>query len=219
MNLGNSLAAIRMSIAIGAAAIVLSGCLGPTYGTEKSTTEHLFSDLRNAVNLRPKKADPINYSPRPELVRPTDTANLPSPQESVAEISPEWPESPEERLARIRAEADAGNIQPGLAGTIETDPASRPKRELGASPRDFGESPIEAARRARADRERRSEERVALTQPKRRIYLTDPPTDFREPAPTADYGELGESESAKERKRKRALAEPKRGWRQLVPWL
>ncbi|WP_421853731.1 hypothetical protein [Oricola sp.] len=213
------LVAIRTPIAIAAAAFLLSGCLGPTYGTEKSTTEHLFSDLRNAANLRPKRPEPINYTPRPELVKPTNTASLPAPQESVAATSPDWPESPEQRLARIRAEADEGNIQPGLAATVQTDPDLRKRQDLGASPRDYGDTPIEAARRARADRERRAEKRVEQTAPKRRVYLTDPPDGFRDPAPTADYGDLGETESSKERARKRALAEPKSGWRALVPWL
>ena len=52
-----------------------------------------------------------------------------------------------------------------------------------------------------------------------RVYLTDPPTEYRQPAETAQYGDLGETEATKERRRKKASSDGKRSWRSLVPWL
>lgn len=216
----NGLPAIRVSIALGVSALVLSGCLGPTYGTDKTATEQLLGDVTNAVRLRGDRPQAISYNPRPGLVQPTDTSTLPQPQQNIAETSDAWPESPEERLARIRAEADEGNVQAGLAGTTGSAAASRfPDQQIGASPRDRGDTPIETASRKQADKKRREETVAARAAPARRVYLTDPPVDYRQPADTAAYGDLGETEATKERKRKKATADPKGGWKRLVPWL
>jgi hypothetical protein len=215
----NRLAAIRNAIALGTATIVLSGCLGPTYGTDKTAGEQLFEDLTTSVRMRGEKPPTIAYNPRPGLVRPSDTT-LPPPQDNIAEASSEWPESPEERLARIRADADEGKAVSGLAGTTATNgvPQNASQR-LGASPRDRGDTPLENLKQNKRAGVVNSEKLAATANPTRRTYLTDPPTEYRQPADTAAYGDLGETEASKERKRRKATAEPSGGWRRLVPWL
>ncbi|MEN0001726.1 MAG: hypothetical protein AAF940_12665, partial [Pseudomonadota bacterium] len=53
-----------------------------------------------------------------------------------------------------------------------------------------------------------------------RRYLTDPPSEYRVPAQSADYGDLGTPEAQKERELRAAQqAEEGGGWRRLVPWL
>ena len=52
-----------------------------------------------------------------------------------------------------------------------------------------------------------------------RTYLTDPPTEYRRPAETAAYGDLGETEATKERRRKKANSDGKGGLRRFLPWL
>ncbi|MGX8008054.1 hypothetical protein ACVDG8_003125 [Mesorhizobium sp. ORM8.1] len=52
-------------------AIALSGCMGsPTYGTDKTAAAQLFDDVSGAATITPKRRDPIDYKPRPELVKP-----------------------------------------------------------------------------------------------------------------------------------------------------
>lgn len=189
MSKANRLPRIGTLAALGASAVVLAGCMGPTYGTDKPAMEQLFDDLSGSMALgRKRDRTAIDYKPRPGLVKPADTSTLPEPQQNIAEASPDWPESPEERLARIRKEADEGKHVANLSTTNDPD-----------KPLQSNARPVAA--------------------PGQRVYLTDPPSEYRQPAETAPYGDLGATESAKERARKKANAEPKTGWRKLVPWL
>lgn len=198
----NGIVALRAPVALFAAAFVLSGCLGPTYGTDRTAGEQLVEDLSEIVSLRGEKPKRIDYTPRPGLVKPADTATLPEPQQNIADASNEWPESPEERLARIRREADEGTVRPGLV------------KKAGISQQSKFPGTHTLIKQPTQD-----EVEVAAAAPTRRTYLTDPPVEYRQPAGTAAYGELGETESAKERARKKASADAKTGWRRLVPWL
>lgn len=183
--------------ALGASVLTLTGCMGPTYGTDKPAMTQFFDDLGGTMRLGKRKKAAIDYKPRPGLVQPADTASLPEPQKNIAEASGDWPESPEQRLARIRKDADEGKYVSGLART-DNSQRSNNKQEV--------------------DRPLQSNVRPVAA-PGQRIYLTDPPAEYRKPAETAPYGDLGEKESVKERARKKANAEPKTGWRKLVPWL
>lgn len=181
---------VKTAVLVGLAGAV-SGCFGPTYGTGKTSGAQLMEDLGDSLSLGKKNRTRIEYAPRPTIVQPADTSTLPAPQEKIAEASDEWPETPEQKRARILADIEAG------------------KR-----PENFVTSPSEAQALGASEGPGRS------TVAGRRIYLTDPPTEYREPAQTAAYGELGPTESAKERARKKASgANDKGGWRRLVPWL
>ena len=178
--------------ALGASVLTISGCMGPTYGTDKPAMTQFFDDLGGTMKLGGgKKKAAIDYKPRPGLVKPTDTTDLPQPQQSIADTSGEWPESPEQRLARVRKEADEGKYVPGLARTNNTQKVDKPLQNNVRPVATSGQ----------------------------RVYLTDPPSEYRQPAETAPYGDLGQTEASKERARKKANAEPKTGWRKLVPWL
>ena len=67
-------------------------------GTDKTASEQLLNDVSNIVSVQPKRKDPIDYKPRPDLVRPApgEQATLPAPQESAANstTNPDWPNSP-----------------------------------------------------------------------------------------------------------------------------
>ena len=102
--LGASVAAL-----LGACAL-LSGCIGgPTYGTDKSSSEQLMDDLGNAVMLRPPNGDDkkIAYQPRGGLVLPKAQNQLVEPQKSLASTAdnPQWVENPEDMRDRLRKEA------------------------------------------------------------------------------------------------------------------
>jgi hypothetical protein len=89
---------------------------------------HEFADLRHRQNGRNQLADdlssafffflkhetPIDYKPRPELVKPAPGQKeaLPAPQDSIQTASSDWPESPEQRRARLRADATAHQADP-----------------------------------------------------------------------------------------------------------
>ena len=167
----------------------VAGCFGPTYGTGKTAGAHLADDIGNSLSLGRKNRTTIEYAPRPSIVKPADTSSLPAPQDKISETSGEWPESPAEKRARILADIEAG------------------KR-----PDNFVTNPDEA--QALDASEGPGRQTVAG----RRIYLTDPPSEYRQPAETADYGELGPTEAAKERARKKGAGKVKTGWRRFIPW-
>jgi len=173
-----------------AGGLAVAGCFGPTYGTGVTATDQLMDDLGNAISLRDRSAPPpINYTPRPGLVEPTDTNTLPPPQENIVTASGDlWPESPEEMRARVRREADEGRRDPNfIVGRDNAD-------AVGA-----GEGPSRTAGTAG-----------------QRVYLTAPPTEYRIPAASAPYGDRGLSESEKERAAKRASGE-RPAWRRWLP--
>jgi hypothetical protein len=191
-------------LALAAAGGLLAGCIGgPTYGTDKTQTEQLVDDLGNAISLPTNKAAGIEYEPRPGIVRPPKgaVATLPPPQESVASAeNPRWPESPEEVRKRLVAEVDESNV----GKSVKT--GQSPRMINGGRPVDSNEQ-VEEFRRALAIQEGKYTGRR---------YLSDPPPEFRQPAPTAPVGDLGTPEKQKERERLAAAKKNKSGgwW----PW-
>jgi len=102
----------------------------PTYGTDKTAGEQLAGDVSSAFSISPKHNAPIDYKPRPELVKPAAGQKevLPPPQESIETANTEWPESPEARRARLRADATAHQDDPSyqsqIVDDVQTDPAA-----------------------------------------------------------------------------------------------
>ncbi|MEO5756834.1 MAG: hypothetical protein ABIQ51_08260, partial [Mesorhizobium sp.] len=87
-----------------ASGLALSGCMGsPTYGTDKTAGAQLAGDLSSAFSISPKHKEQIDYKPRPTLVKPApgQKENLPAPQDSIETANADWPESPEQRRARL----------------------------------------------------------------------------------------------------------------------
>ncbi|MBO0903881.1 hypothetical protein [Jiella sonneratiae] len=199
-----------------AAAVLLSGCLslggclGPTYGTGKSQGETLFDDLNNFVSLGDTEGkQKIAYTPRPELVKPENTAVLPQPQVARNTTGdPSWPESPEERSARIQAAAYQGDGPlPAEFATKNKEGVTREYldrtsggtynfrkngRDAGVLPPDQMESRSELIKKRIAEQKQGS--------PTQRKYLSEPPLKYREPAASAPVGDPGEDEEAKQRR-------------------
>ncbi|UUP18519.1 hypothetical protein [Nitratireductor thuwali] len=196
-------------------AILLTGCGGPTYGTGTPSSQQLVEDVTGALSLAPKNKTAIAYEPRPGIVQPASDEVLPPPQEDVTSAAnPAWPESPEERLARIRAEATANQDNPLYRPNIVRDvDVSEPGRT----------SPIAVyARQSSAERRAEFLRRQKMTKqgsPTTRRYLSEPPTEYRQPVETAPVGELGEDEWKKERQAKKAAGSGTGGIRSLLPWL
>ncbi|MCG6113954.1 MAG: hypothetical protein MEQ84_02040 [Mesorhizobium sp.] len=195
---------------IGLSALALSGCLGPTYGTDTPATEQLFQDLSSAVAPTSERREPIAYQPRPELVRPASTTVLPTPQDSATRTSGNWPESPEQRLARLRSDGAANEDNPFYRAPVQTTTTSLP--DVPVDP-DAWENMT--PQQQRAEYERRASSRAGS--PNTRRYLSEPPVDYRMPAESAPANELGEDEWRKERDIRRASGSG--GWRDWMPWL
>lgn len=195
-----------------ASGFALSGCMSsPTYGTDKTATEQLFSDVSSIASFAPPKREQIDYKPRPELVKPSkaEVANLPAPQDNVATSSnPSWPESPEQRRARIRAEATANQDNPLYEPQVEMD-GDVPRVTRVSKPRhnDPNKYTPEDAHRESLEGSGEIKRRLAESQqgdPTKRKYLSEPPITYRQSATTAPSGELGEDEVKKERRLKKA---------------
>ncbi|MEQ8481017.1 MAG: hypothetical protein RIC18_10185 [Hoeflea sp.] len=216
----------RACVSIGAviaASLALSGCLGPTYGTDKSSTEQLVDDLGNIASIGPqRKGADIEYNPRPAIVKPPQTASLPAPQQNISENNPAWVESPEETRERLVAEAEENGNSAGFRSPLArrgVDSSAGGPTTLGRGA-DGPPTPFETATRDKRQREAYQQARKIQqgAYSDRRRFLSDPPLTYRKPAETAPVGELGEPEKVKERRR---LAEAKKagtGKRSWWPW-
>lgn len=207
-----------------ASGLLLSGCMGtPTYGTGKPADEQLLEDITGVLSLAPKNDEQIRYEPRPELVTPASTEVLPPPQEEVSTASnPNWPESPEAKRARLRAEATANQDNAGYEPLIESDVAAAPQQAVR---RTAGfDVPLDntAIGSPKAQREEFNR-RLAITKqgsPTQRRFLSEPPIDYRQPAQTAPSGDVGEDEWKKEKRLKAEArkAAGKSSWADILPW-
>ena len=202
--------------------LVLSGCVsGTTYGTGVSQEEQTFKDLYNMFSLKSQHKD-IAYKPRPETLVVPEEKQLVEPLEDPANAKgADWPESPEERLARIRAEADAAE-QDSFARR-EFDQSAKKfqttSKRLKGQEAPVGQGipnvscdPDGKIMRMCTDAEirtavlkRRAELKGAGLNGKRK-YLTDPPSQYTIPAATAVAGDAGYTEeelaAIKEREKK-----------------
>ncbi|MBN9056248.1 hypothetical protein JQ506_03555 [Shinella sp. PSBB067] len=169
--------------------LLLTGCMGPTYGTDKTAGEQLMDDLGNAVMIQPdnKDAKKIRYQPRGSLVVPKDKTALSSPQQSVAaKDNPQWLENPEDMRERLRDEADANTNNPGYRSPLASQHSNA--QQVGVA------SQTQAYREARRLQDG--------TYSDKRRYLSDPPVDYRR-LPEQAQADLGEPEKQKERRRKK----------------
>lgn len=210
--------------AILCASAFLSGCLGsPTYGTDKTANQQLMEDVGSILSIAPRKrGSEIAYTPRPELVRPASLEVLPEPQQQLATAeNPAWPESPEQRRARLLEEVTENQDNPHYRSPITSGRVGESRRSgpihAGASDRSPRPIVLEGSERQRAEVQRRLRESRQGEATTRR-YLSEPPLDYRAPAETAAVGELGEDERVKERRLQQASGS-KGSWRDYIPWL
>ncbi|MFB9985249.1 hypothetical protein ACFSQQ_09170 [Mesorhizobium kowhaii] len=210
-----------------ASGLALSGCMGsPTYGTDKTAGEQLAGDISSAFSFAPKRKEQIDYKPRPTLVKPAPGQKeaLPAPQDSIETASAEWPESPEQRRARLRADATAHQNDPAyqseIVDDVQTDPASIKKAmaDSGSShPPRWSPADSDTGRAAEIQR-RLAESKQG--DPNTRKYLSEPPVQYRVAASTAPQDQLGEDEYKKQRRlKKEAEGKKGSGWFDWLPSL
>ncbi|MFC3220882.1 hypothetical protein ACFOEZ_17820 [Tianweitania populi] len=208
------------------ASALAAGCMSsPTYGTDKTANEQLVEDVSGMFALgMGEKKERIDYKPRPDLVRPS-SKNLPPPQESVASAdNTAWPESPEQRRARIRADATANQNNPNYRPEVvpDVDPAARARQPVAVNAR-LSERPmngLEPGARSEREEVRRRVAEQRQGSPTSRKYLSEPPLTYREPSATADANDIGEDEAVKERRAKAAARkESGSSGKSWIPWL
>lgn len=195
-----------------AATTGLAACSGgSTYGTGVSQEVQLLQDIGGLASIggSKKKKAPINYSARPDLVQVPANASLPAPVENVASADPNFPLDDDARRAAIRANgydplAAVTGAATGDGATDATflapDDPNRPQIERAridpnspAVNHTRVENPLVEARRREAVLARRKALSAASGAAPRK-YLTDPPVEYRTPAPTAEVGNPGERE-------------------------
>jgi hypothetical protein len=192
-------------ISLMACLLAVSGCVGSTtYGTGKTQNQHLLDDLATIVKPRASNAGKIQYSDRPELIKPADVSQLPTPVDAAAVDDSNWVEEPEIRRAKIRAEAEAGNSDRGIVSAAELTRAKRGAKlsrppTRSAPGRQSALVPVEELRRNSAEYRKKQAEinGVDFSNPQPRKYLTEPKEEYRTPAATAPVGELGLDEKTK----------------------
>ena len=209
---------------VAASAFALSGCMGmaPTYGTGKPADTQLMEDVTGMFSLSPKKKEQIDYKPRPELVKPADpkTAALPTPQDNITTASAggAWPESPEARLARIRADATVKRDDLDFEPEVDM-PIEKNRRNLRATRGD--DVNMDGSAISEAKQRKEFNERLAMNNqgdPTARRYLSEPPLEYRAPAATAPTDDVGEDEWKKEKRRKAGHTKKGTGWASWLPW-
>ena len=199
-----------------AAAVSLSACIGsPTYGTGTPTDVQLLEDVTGVLTISPRNKEQIEYKPRPELVKPPSTNVLPPPQESVASTAnPSWPESPEQRRARVRADATASRDELGFQPDVDGVAGSKPPPVVRNARGDTVDTSAPSAKSREEFNQRLAQKNQGS--PDTRRYLSEPPVSYRVPAATAPVGDVGEDEWRKENRQQRATGNGW-SWRDLIP--
>ncbi|MGB3503615.1 MAG: hypothetical protein WBA44_18480 [Mesorhizobium sp.] len=205
------------------AAFAVSGCVGmaPTYGTGKAADTQLMEDVSGMFSLAgaAKTGPQIDYKPRPELVKPapgTTQAALPAPQDNIvtAAAGSQWPESPEQRRARIRATAtanqDNANFEPEVAPAVASASSRSGFRATRGSDVDINGSSISTKTQRDDFNKRLAQSRQGSASERR--YLSEPPLEYRVPAATAATDDVGEDEWKKDRRRKAGSTKKGSSW-------
>jgi hypothetical protein len=187
---------VLSAVSLGAA-----GCMGPTYGTDKTATEQLVDDIGSSMSIAPpKRAERLTYQPRGDLVKPAE-AKLIAPQQNLAsKDNPGWLESPEQMRDRLKAEADENADNPNYRSPLMVGVTEGKTKSVEQQAQEYRE-----ARKIMEGRENK------------RRFMSDPPLEYRQVDDPAKLTELGETEAAKEKRRQEeaAIAGTGKKWWQL----
>jgi hypothetical protein len=188
-------------VVLSAVSLGTAGCMGPTYGTDKSATEQLVDDLGDSISIAPtKKAEKIAYQPRGSLIKPANPT-LVQPQQNLASAdNPGWVESPEQMRDRLKKEADDNVDNPNYRSPLIVGVTEGKTKSVEQQATEYRE-----ARKIMEGRENR------------RRFMSDPPLEYRQVDDANKLTDLGEKEADKEKRRKKEaeVAGSGRKWWQL----
>jgi len=179
-----------------ALAVLLGGCIGNTYGTGVSPGQQTLSDLTGMVSLRSKDKQPISYAPRPPIVAPPTTAELPKP--GSAATPADWPQDPDQLAEQKKlAEANQRAHDPTVA-EVTADPGFRLPKSSESTIRYHNEDPNSATNQIFQMQQAKGEAKELLAKAKSgaagevdangnpiRTTLTEPPAEYRIPDPSS----------------------------------
>jgi hypothetical protein len=190
-------------VVLSAVSMSAAGCIGPTYGTDKTATEQLVDDLGSSMSIAPaKKPEKIAYQPRGDLVRPNLEDNkLVAPQQNLAsKDNPGWLESPEQMRDRLKQEADDNADNPNYRSPLIVGVTEGKTKSVEQQAAEY--------RQAR---------KIAEGRENKRRFMSDPPLEYRQVDDPAKLTDLGETEDAKAKRRKEEaeVAGTGRKWWQL----
>jgi hypothetical protein len=178
---------MRILALLGAAsALALTACSQTTYGTGTSAGLQTVTDLVKAASLGEKK-DPIDFNPRPPVVAPPSTASLPAPGSGSAGpgLAANWPTDSNQQAATGKqqiADAQASGRPIGIKG-VKSSPNDQPTINTD-DPNNYKTTPEQQAEVKRLLALSNSGGVDAHGVPNRQ-YLTDPPSGYLAPDPTA----------------------------------
>jgi hypothetical protein len=212
----------RIAVALAfSGAVPLAGCVGgTTYGTGVGQEEQTFRDLYTMFKLQKERKN-IDYATRPDLIVPQNKQVLPEPLSAAetANNDPNWPESPEQRIARVRAQAgetDPRNGEYSLQDRLRKKEGIavetyEPKGKFVPGKTDRDGNPLLAGGQSEARKQVLAARASAdYSRGPSRKYLTEPPVEYRVPAETAPAGQEAFTEEelkAREEEEKRLKKE------------
>jgi hypothetical protein len=208
-----------LAAGLAGAATLLAGCSSTTYGTGTSPGVQTIEDLAGIVALSGKEKEPVDYKPRPAVVAPPESASLPVPGERApAETAANWPKDPDaiHREIKERQRDESAEVGPGLGQEMQQRGAKF-KVPSSSGPKE-GERPwyenrfeqgyhgpvsdqdAKKASKLFADVRKSKTGSVDENGNPVRRYLTEPPSDYRVPDPTAPT-EVDATEKPKKKKK------------------
>jgi len=184
------------------AAIGLTGCVGgTTYGTGVSHEQQTFEGMLNMFSFGNKKQGNIDYSARADLVVPSDKETLREPVSVESSTSnPEWPETPEQRIAKVRAGVTEADVR---SGEIPLEEMLRKKNGIGNSRSGGGggsqsrssgldgDDTIAVMFSNQSKEIKKKRQQLSYSKGPTRKFLTEPPESYRDPANSALAGDQG----------------------------
>ncbi|MBL4892813.1 MAG: hypothetical protein JKX91_13505 [Rhizobiaceae bacterium] len=187
-----------------AATIGLSGCVGgTTYGTGVSQGQETLEGVFNMFSLGGKKKKKIDYSARADLVIPSDKSALSEPVSVESSTSnPDWPESPQQKIARVRGEVTEADVRSGEIPLAEMRREKQGIRATKGNRKDVsraasldGDDTMEVMFSNQSKKVKKRKAELAYSTTPKRKFLTEPPETYRTPANTAAAGDLGIDEA------------------------
>lgn len=202
-----SIRSVFIGVAAATLALGLGACNETTYGTGTAPGTQTLQDIAGIAVFGGTAKEPVKYSARPGLVAPPPGTALPPPvsdQQAVAAAN--WPNDPDQQSKRLKEEvaareklcADATNAMrpecrdPGfrLPASASADNASREpsptllNQNLKARDLALG-TPEQNAKATKLFADARGQVAVDENGNPIRRYLTDPPSEYRVPDPSA----------------------------------
>jgi hypothetical protein len=198
-----SIRSVSIGAAAAALALSLGACSQTTYGTGTTPGMQTLQDLAGIADLAGPAKPSIKYAARPGLVPPPPGTPLPPPGSAQQDVAANWPNDPDVQAKKFKEEVaarekfcaeEANKLRPECR-----DPGFRLPQQANASREPSPtllnmnvtgaeaahSTPEQNAEATKLFAEARSKVAVDENGKPIRRYLTDPPSDYRVPDPSA----------------------------------